>query len=254
MSDYERLVELAAKGLAERDNHPMPQSVTTPEEFYEVMAGAALDAIGLRELLEEVEVARARQELTIRDEAPPWPVKAGAVTAQGDGPPQDSHPTPNADSATESVAEDDPSDPRSQRERDPRGIETIRLRREWAATAEEHLAVVTDAVAELRKIFDRDEEVDSEVDADVASKLIAACGSLAEWLGNARAPKGLAKAGGELGAAAGVYLNAAIVFGRRNEVQGQKRHVRSNACVMLLEQGDQHVDVFVAAVAKKLSL
>ena len=42
MSDYEWLVELAAKGMAERDNHPMPKSVTTPEAFYEVMARAPL--------------------------------------------------------------------------------------------------------------------------------------------------------------------------------------------------------------------
>ena len=33
VSDYEWLVELAAKGMAERDNHPMPKSVTTPEAF-----------------------------------------------------------------------------------------------------------------------------------------------------------------------------------------------------------------------------
>jgi len=65
--DYEWLVELAAKGLAERDNHPMPKSVTTPEAFYEVMARAALDAIGLSALLERV--ARAERKLRITDEA-----------------------------------------------------------------------------------------------------------------------------------------------------------------------------------------
>ena len=65
--DYEWLVELAAKGLAERDNHPMPKSVTTPEAFYEVMARAALDAIGLPALLERV--ARAERKLRITDEA-----------------------------------------------------------------------------------------------------------------------------------------------------------------------------------------
>jgi hypothetical protein len=66
MSDFEWLVELAAKGMAERDNHPMPTSVTTPEAFYEVMARAALDAIGLQALLEES--ARAEQELKDADE------------------------------------------------------------------------------------------------------------------------------------------------------------------------------------------
>ena len=66
MSDYEWQVQLAAKGLHERDNHPMPKSVTTRDAFYEVMAGAALDAIDLRALLERV--ARAERELeTIRE-------------------------------------------------------------------------------------------------------------------------------------------------------------------------------------------
>jgi hypothetical protein len=62
---YEWQVTLAAKGLAERDNHPMPKSVTTPEAFYEVMAAAALDATDHRALLERA--TRAEQELeTIR--------------------------------------------------------------------------------------------------------------------------------------------------------------------------------------------
>ena len=66
VSDYEWLVELAAKGMAERDNHPMPKSVTTPEAFYEIMARAALDVIGLQTLLEDL--ARAEQELKHADE------------------------------------------------------------------------------------------------------------------------------------------------------------------------------------------
>jgi hypothetical protein len=45
----------------------MPKSVTTPEAFYEVMARAALDAIGLPALLERV--ARAERRLRITDEA-----------------------------------------------------------------------------------------------------------------------------------------------------------------------------------------
>jgi hypothetical protein len=65
VSDYEWHVELAAEGLAQRDKRPMPMSVTTPEEFYEVMAGAALEASGLRALLERV--ARAERELEIQD-------------------------------------------------------------------------------------------------------------------------------------------------------------------------------------------
>ena len=67
VSDYEWMVQLAAKGLHERDNHPMPPSVSTAEAFYEVMAGAALDGIDLRALLERL--ARAEQELeTIKEQ------------------------------------------------------------------------------------------------------------------------------------------------------------------------------------------
>ena len=67
VSDYEWLVELGAKGLAERDNHPMPESITTPEAFYEVMARAAFDAIGLPALIEDM--ARAERELNVTNEA-----------------------------------------------------------------------------------------------------------------------------------------------------------------------------------------
>ncbi len=78
MSDYEWLVALAAKGMAERDNHPMPKSVTTPEAFYEVMARAALDAVGLQALLEEL--AGAVEELEKAEEGPDLVVDTDAIT------------------------------------------------------------------------------------------------------------------------------------------------------------------------------
>ena len=67
MSDYEWQVKLAAKGLAERDNHPMPKSATTPAAFYEVMAAAALEAIDLPALLDRL--TRAERDLEIMREA-----------------------------------------------------------------------------------------------------------------------------------------------------------------------------------------
>jgi hypothetical protein len=82
MSEYESLVELAAKGMAERDNYPVPKSVTTPEAFYEIMARAALDAIGLPTLLEEF--ARAEQELRTADEGSTLGVSADTTTLPGD--------------------------------------------------------------------------------------------------------------------------------------------------------------------------
>jgi len=67
VSDYEWYVELAGKGLAQRDKFPMPPSVTTPEGFYGIMAGAALDAIGLRALLNRMAQGERNLE-TIQDE------------------------------------------------------------------------------------------------------------------------------------------------------------------------------------------
>ena len=67
MSDYDWQVKLAAKGLAERDNHPLPKSASTPAAFYEVMAAAALDAIDLPALLDRL--TQAERELEIMREA-----------------------------------------------------------------------------------------------------------------------------------------------------------------------------------------
>src|SRR6516165_12780233 len=84
VSNYEWHVELAAKGLAQRDKRPMPPSVTTPEGFYEIMAGAALDAAGLRDLLERV--ARAERNLEdIQNDAS----RRGGAQAENDSPPNE---------------------------------------------------------------------------------------------------------------------------------------------------------------------
>ena len=45
----------------------MPPSITTPDGFYEIMAGAALDAVGLRALLNRMAQAERNLE-TIQDE------------------------------------------------------------------------------------------------------------------------------------------------------------------------------------------
>jgi hypothetical protein len=60
--EYESLVGLAARGMSDRDDRPMPASVTTPEAFYRLMARAALDAIELRTLLDRLERTEREQE------------------------------------------------------------------------------------------------------------------------------------------------------------------------------------------------
>jgi hypothetical protein len=251
VSDYEWLVELAAKGMAERDNHPMPRSVTTPEAFYEVMARAALDAFDLQALLDEVGALRAERDLKISEEVSTQ-VNADTATAPRSKSPVSTSYTLNAPPATHDGWEDGVRETNSRDERATRKAENIRLRRKWANAAEERLDVVTAAVERLRKALDIERETPSDAFAEVASEVLAACGSLAEWLADTRGPRGLAKAERELGAATGVYLHAAVASRRLEERDGPKRLARSNACAVLLAQGDHHVESFVAAVVKKL--
>ena len=134
----------------------------------------------------------------------------------------------------------------------PRSPEPEATRHKWASHALEYLSTLTEAVDRLREAFQTEREKPSETNEAVASQVVSACGELSRWLRSSHAPRGFAKAGGELGAAAGVYRNAAVAFRSLADVDGGQRLARSNACATLLEQGDHHVDSFVAAVAKKL--
>jgi hypothetical protein len=124
--------------------------------------------------------------------------------------------------------------------------------REWASQAQDYLVAVTQAIDNLRGLFLAEPETSSETDEAVASQVVSACTNLNEWLRSGHPPRGFAKAGGELGAAAGVYRNAAVAFKSLADVEGDQREARANACATLLEQGDHHVETFVAALAKKL--
>jgi hypothetical protein len=125
-------------------------------------------------------------------------------------------------------------------------------RRKWASAAQEYLAAVTRAVDSLRVVFQAEPETPSETVEAVSSHVVSACSNLNDWLRSGHAPRGFAKAGGELGAAAGVYRNAAVAFKSLDDVDGDQREARSIACATLLEQGDHHVEIFAAALAKKL--
>lgn len=134
----------------------------------------------------------------------------------------------------------------------PRTPDPAAARQEWASTARDYLAAVTQAVEGLRGLFQAYRETTAEADEAVASHVVSACSNLNDWLRSGHAPRGFAKACGELGAAAGVYRNAAVAFKSLADVDGDQREARSNACATLLEQGDHHVEIFVAALAKKL--
>jgi hypothetical protein len=134
----------------------------------------------------------------------------------------------------------------------PRSPEPETARRQWASLGLEYLTAVTASVDRLRDAFWTEGEGPSETNEAIASQVVSACGELSSWLRSSHAPRGFAKAGGELGAAAGVYRNAAVAYRSLADVEGSQREARSNACSSLLEQGDHHVDSFVAAIAKKL--
>jgi hypothetical protein len=126
MSDYEWLVELAAKGIAERDNHPMPKSVTTPEAFYEIIARAALDAIGLQALLEEL--AQAEQELKRTDEGSDLAVDADTGTPLPEEPSDSPQYVLNVTPVTHIGYENYVLDAPDRREQGTRKAENARLR------------------------------------------------------------------------------------------------------------------------------
>lgn len=249
LSDYDYLVELAAKALAERDNHPMPEWVTTPEAFYVVMAREALDAIGLLAIL--AQLPPLEQEKNGGEQTSPLATYMPAGTRA-------SQDTPERPPQTVSVAPGPDVDCNmgatgisGRHEWEDRKMETARLRREWRALAEERLAVVADSVARLRNVFGLAREQPSEAAEVVASEVVLTCDNLAAWLSTMPAPRGLGNAEAELGAAAGVYRNAAVLLRNLKDIDGYRRWLRSNACATMLEQGDCHAEACLVALAKK---
>ena len=122
--------------------------------------------------------------------------------------------------------------------------------RVWATCARARLEAVTVAVGALR----------SELDALVAGQesrrrhssdqVISACNTLADWLARSTAPRRLRRADGELGAAAGVYRNAAFVF--RSLIDwGQRSEGPVSTLPAMLRQDDGHVQAFLAIVASR---
>ena len=125
-------------------------------------------------------------------------------------------------------------------------------RRRWATRAAEHLTAVVGAVLPLRKAFGADTEIAPALGAALASEVINVCGALTDWLAGVRAPKGLGKAEGELGAVAGVYRNAAMAFRSLADAEVGQLEARSTACATMLDQGDHHVGIFIAILEKKV--
>jgi hypothetical protein len=124
-------------------------------------------------------------------------------------------------------------------------------KRQWVDSAQVRLGALTEAVAALRGAFASENLTGPARVEKVASEVLEASAALTEWLGTSRAPRGLAKAEGELGATAGVYRNAAVAFGSLAEAGPDQQAPRYAACVKLLDQGDHHIEMFVSNLQKK---
>jgi hypothetical protein len=136
----------------------------------------------------------------------------------------------------------------------PSHPESKYARGDWATAAENHLAEVVRAVRPLRRAFEASDEIEAETALGLASPVVEACGRLTAWLSSSRAPRGRSRAEGELAAAAGVYRNAAFAFRSLPEAEAEQLEARSIACATMLQQGQAHVEAFLAAVEGKSEL
>ena len=122
-------------------------------------------------------------------------------------------------------------------------------RRRWADGAEKHLAALGAAARSLRDAFETAAETSAAPGTDPASLVVDSCAALASWLAGAPAPRGVGKAAAELGAAAGVYRNAAVAYRSLADTDTEAREARQAACAAMLDQGDLHIEVSAALLA-----
>lgn len=118
-------------------------------------------------------------------------------------------------------------------------------RREWAAAARTRLGPVLGAACRLRLAFDTATAPFQVSMGDPAAELTAACADLLQWLHDSPAPSGHGQARAELGAAAGVFRNAAFAFRSLDEAGPGQHAARAEACASMLVQREHHIDTFL---------
>ncbi len=121
----------------------------------------------------------------------------------------------------------------------------------WAQEARDQLRALTEAVAKLREGLETSATPATQREG-LAATVNDACAVLTQWLHSTRAPRGLRKAEGELGATAGVYRNAAVAFGSLNDADPNQFEARYQAYSKLLQQGDHHIEIFFSLLRKKV--
>jgi hypothetical protein len=127
-------------------------------------------------------------------------------------------------------------------------------RRQWAGSAQERLTTLVQAVTILRRAFEGGPGSDLGDVADPSEEVVRSCDQLASWLAGAKAPRGLGKAEGELGAAAGVFRNAAFIYRSLGDAGEEARSARTAAFAKALDAGDDLVRAFLATLAKRVPI
>ena len=127
-------------------------------------------------------------------------------------------------------------------------------RRRWAASAQERLGALMDAVRTLRQAFEGGPRSDLEGAAAPSEGVVRSCDQLASWLTSSKAPRDLGKAEGELGAVAGVYRNAAFAYRSLGDAGEDARRARLAAVAKALEAGDDLVGAFLASLANRVPI
>ena len=116
----------------------------------------------------------------------------------------------------------------------------------WAAAAQPRIDAMVGAAAVLRTAFDARGDIAPDTDAELGSRLLATCDDLHQWLQNSPAPDDYREAHAELGAAIGVFRNAAFAFRSLPGAAPDRLAARSQGCELMLDQGNEHIQAFTA--------
>jgi hypothetical protein len=129
---------------------------------------------------------------------------------------------------------------------------TARGQKRWAESAERRLGAVMLAALRVRVALEvaRDSPHPANILEDAGAPLLIASADLLTWLQRSAVPPRTELAVAELHAAAGVFRNAAVVYPGAADV-GDSREARTTACSAMLDQGEHHVAMFRALIAKE---
>jgi hypothetical protein len=113
------------------------------------------------------------------------------------------------------------------------------MEQNWGSEARRRLQPVFDPATSMRVAIDTDTGPQM-ANGDPGSDLIAVCADVLRWFQNSPPPRGYEEAAAELGAALGVFRNAAFGFRSLAGASPNRYATRAQGCKAMLDQGEQH--------------